>query len=224
MDQEPDSTTEITADSPPKPVIPPPDLSRPPPPPPSPLESMAKSSPPPLASAGNPAARVNLHPPLEEGAESPAKGLAPFNTRITAAALDIVVAMVIAIGLAFILPGFASRLAGLTGLAYLITRDSLPFLGGQSVGKKAMKLKAVTLDGKSLVNNWEAAVIRNGVLIIPFFGLVELFILLTREDKPERGRRLGDEWAKTKVIIEQKPPVPEPGEAISESPADAHSR
>jgi hypothetical protein len=37
--------------------------------------------------------------------------------------------------------------------------------------------------------------------------LVELFVLLTREDKPERGRRLGDEWAKTKVIVEIKPQV-----------------
>ncbi len=207
MDQEPENTTEITADSLPKPVIPPPDLSRPPPPP-SPLESMPKSSPPPLASGGNEAARVNLRGAPDQD-ESPATGLAPFNTRITAAAIDIVVAMGITIGLTFILPGFASRLAGLTGIAYLITRDSLPFLGGQSVGKKAMKLRAVTLEGKSLVNNWEAALIRNGVLIIPFFGLVELFILLTREDKPERGRRLGDEWAKTQVILEPKPPAPE---------------
>ena len=142
-----------------------------------------------------------------EDDESPATGLAPFNTRITAAALDIVVAMGVTIGLMLILPGFADRLGWLIGVAYLITRDSLPFLGGQSVGKKAMKLKAVTLDGQSLVSNWQAALIRNGVLIIPFFGLVELFILLTREDKPERGRRLGDEWAKTQVIPEPKPPA-----------------
>ena len=82
-----------------------------------------------------------------------------------------------------------------------MTRDSLPFLGGQSVGKKAMKLRVVTQQGASLVNNWEAALIRNAVLAIPLFGFVELIILLTREDKPERGLRLGDEWAKTKVII-----------------------
>ena len=207
MDQEPDNATEITPENPPKPVIPPPDLSRPAPPPPSPLESLPKS-PPPSVSAGNPEARVNLRDPLEDGG-SLAKGLAPFNTRITAAAIDIIVALGITIGLTFLLPGFATKLASLTGIAYMVTRDSLSFLGGQSVGKKAMKLRAVTLDGKSLVNNWEAALIRNGVLIIPLFGLVELFILLTREDKPERGRRLGDEWAKTQVIVEIKPPAPE---------------
>jgi len=137
--------------------------------------------------------------------ESPGLGLAPFNTRATAALIDSVVAAGIMFGLSVILPGFAVKLAWLTGMAYLVTRDSLPFLGGQSIGKKAMKLKVTTLDGKSLVSNWEAALIRNGVLVIPFFGLVELFILLTREDKPERGRRLGDEWAKTRVIIEEKP-------------------
>lgn len=137
---------------------------------------------------------------------SPAAGLASFNARVTAAVIDMVVASGIAIGLAFILPGFADRLAWLAGIAYLVTRDSLPFLGGQSVGKKAMKLRAVTLDGESLVGNWEAALVRNGVLAIPLFAFVELFILLTREDKPGRGRRLGDEWAKTKVIIEETQP------------------
>ncbi len=207
MDEQPDNAPEITPVSPPKPVIPPPDLSRPPPPPPSPLDSLPRSSPP-LGSEGNAAAKVNLHTGLAEDT-SPVSGLAPFGSRITAAVLDIVVAMGITTGLMFILPGFADRLAWLTGLGYLITRDSLPFLGGQSVGKKAMKLRVVTLDGQSLVSNWPAALIRNGVLIIPFFGLVELFILLTREEKPERGRRLGDEWAKTQVILEPKPPVAE---------------
>lgn len=204
MDQEPNHTP----DNPPKPVIPPPDLSRPPPPPPSPLEGMPKSSPPPLASAGKSAAKVNLAGLREEGT-APAKGLASLNIRITAAAIDMVVALGISVGLVLILPAFAGKLAGLIGIAYLVLRDSLAFLGGQSVGKKAMKLKAVTLDGKSLVSNWEAALVRNGVLIIPFFGLVELFILLNREDKPERGRRLGDEWAKTQVIVEPRPLVSE---------------
>ena len=74
----------------------------------------------------------------------------------------------------WILPGFAAPVAWLLGIGYFVSRDSLPFLGGQSVGKKAMKLKAVTMEGKSLVGNWEAALIRNGVLVIPFFVLVEL--------------------------------------------------
>ncbi len=82
------------------------------------------------------------------------------------------------------------------GAAYFITRDGLPFLEGQSVGKKAMGLRAVTEDGLPLTNNWAATVLRNVVLFIPFFGLVELIVMLTNVDK----QRLGDQWAKTRVI------------------------
>ncbi len=208
MDEEPNNESGSKPTGPAKPVIPPPVFKRPPPPPTSPLEVLPKSSPNPSpAAGGNAAARVKLGGVLtEDEVETPATRIALFNTRITAAVIDLLVAMGITIGLVFILP---EKVAWLIGIAYVVTRDSLPFLGGQSVGKKAMKIRAVTLDGKSLVGNWEAALIRNGVLIIPLFGLVELFILLTREDKPDRGHRLGDEWAKTQVINEPKPPAPE---------------
>lgn len=183
------------------PPIPPPVLSSVPPPPPSPLDAMHRSN---QASRGE--ARVvdgpvklNVHDVAEDEDEA-VPDRVTFNTRAIAAVIDWVLATGIYIALIMILPGFASKLAWLVAIAYIITRDSLPFLGGQSVGKKAMKIKAVTLDGKPLTGNWEAALIRNGVLLIPFFGLIEVFILLTREDKPERGRRLGDEWAKTKVV------------------------
>lgn len=134
-----------------------------------------------------------------------APGTVSFNTRAIAAVIDAVISTGITILLYIILPGFAEKLAWMTGAAYLLVRDSLPFLGGQSVGKKAMKIQVVTLEGKSLVSDWQTAIIRNGPLIIPLFAFVELYILLNREEKPERGRRLGDEWAKTKVIVERKP-------------------
>jgi uncharacterized RDD family membrane protein YckC len=82
------------------------------------------------------------------------------------------------------------------GLAYMVTRDALPFLDGQSVGKKVLKLRAVTNEGEPLTNNWNQGIIRNVVLIIPFFPLVELIVWLTNAEK----KRLGDQWAKTKVI------------------------
>jgi len=84
----------------------------------------------------------------------------------------------------------------IAGFAYFITRDSLPFLDGQSIGKKAMKIRAVTEDGAPLTNNYGPCIIRNIVLMIPFFPLIELIVLLTNEKK----QRLGDQWAKTKVI------------------------
>jgi uncharacterized RDD family membrane protein YckC len=84
----------------------------------------------------------------------------------------------------------------IAGIAYGLTRDSLPFLDGQSIGKKAMGLRAVTEDGQPLTGNWSPGIIRNIVLWIPLFPLVELIVLLTNEN----GLRLGDQWAKTKVI------------------------
>lgn len=84
----------------------------------------------------------------------------------------------------------------LAGAAYILTRDGLPFLDGQSVGKKAMNIRAVTLDGQPLTNNWSPVLIRNVVLFIPLFPLIELIVLLTNANK----QRLGDQWGKTKVI------------------------
>ena len=174
---------------------PPPDLPKPAIPPPS-LPPVPEPALPPVSSA--PPVQVQVREDRDEEVES---GLAPFNTRMIAAIIDVLISAGLQIAVSMILPGFMSRTAWLIGAAYLVTRDSLPFLGGQSVGKKAMHLRAVTLDGKPLTGNWEPGLIRSAVLMIPFFALVEIFILLTREGKPDQGRRLGDEWAKTKVIV-----------------------
>lgn len=184
-------------------VIPPPDLPQASPPPDLPHPPLERREPAPPVSASPPRTGANVGAAAAHADQeaSEAGSLVPFNTRIIAALIDVVVVIGLQISVAWILPGFASRLAWLIGVAYLVTRDSLPFLGGQSVGKKAMKLKVVTVDDKPLTGNWEAALIRNGVLLIPLFGFIELFILLTREDKPGRGLRLGDEWAKTRVIL-----------------------
>lgn len=141
----------------------------------------------------------------EKEEDDAAEKIAPFNTRIAAAAIDMVIAFGLHLAVLIIFPAVMSKIGWLLGIAYIITRDSLPFLGGQSVGKKAMKIKAVTLDGHSLAGNWEKGLIRNGVLAIPFFPFIELFVLLSREDKPGHGVRLGDEWAKTKVIVVREP-------------------
>jgi uncharacterized RDD family membrane protein YckC len=161
---------------------------------------------------GDASARVNLRKASAEAEEDEDAGeeLASFNSRFMAGVIDLVVASGLAIGLMILLPSILDSLGKLVGVAYMVTRDSLPFLGGQSVGKKAMKIRALTQDGKVLTGNWEASLIRSGVLIIPFFAFLELYILLTREEKPEQGYRLGDEWAKTKVIVEK--PVESPNE------------
>lgn len=94
---------------------------------------------------------------------------------------------------------FVPFVGWIAGIAYILTRDGLPFLDGQSVGKKAMNIRAVTADGQPLTNNWGPAIIRNIVLFIPLFPLIELIVMLTNPNK----LRLGDQWAKTKVISTQ---------------------
>ncbi len=211
MDQDPAPDTEKKPDALPKPSIPPPDLSKRPPPPPSPMDSLPRSTP--SSMPAEPAVKVKIRVAGDAaGEEIPVDGLAPFNPRVVAVIIDSLVGLGVTLACIWILPGLLEWIGQLAGLAYFVTRDSLPFLGGQSVGKKAMKLKVTTLEGASLSGNWGAALIRNGILVIPFVALVELYILLTRENGPDRGRRLGDEWAKTRVIVDVKPVEPEEAE------------
>lgn len=87
----------------------------------------------------------------------------------------------------------------LAGAAYLLTRDALPFLDGQSIGKKVMKTRAVDMNGQPLTENWQSSILRNILFLIPFLSaLLELIILVTSKDK----LRLGDQWAKTQVIVD----------------------
>ena len=115
--------------------------------------------------------------------------LASVGERIGAIAIDIALMIVV---------GLIPILGIVINIAYFLTKDCLPFLNGQSIGKKALKIKAVTEDGQSLSGNWGAGIVRNVVMYIPFFGLVELIMLIVNKDKGMQ--RLGDQWAKTKVI------------------------
>ncbi len=121
---------------------------------------------------------------------------ASLGARVGAYLIDVVLAIVVAM----ILGKISGILGNIVLIGYFLTRDSLPFLDGQSIGKKALKIKAVTEEGATLSGNWNPGLIRNAVLFIPFFPLVELIIMLINKDKPGGLRRLGDQWAKTKVV------------------------
>ena len=127
---------------------------------------------------------------------------AALGTRLLATFLDAVVALGLALSVQLLDPfiKIGDQLSWVVLGCYIISRDSLSFLQGQSVGKKAMKLQAVTMEGVSLKGNWRSGLIRNAVLIIPLFALVELIVLLIRQDYPKPLLRLGDEWARTRVI------------------------
>ncbi len=107
--------------------------------------------------------------------------------RILAYIIDVVIIVAVS---------FVPIIGWIAGAIYSLTRDALPFLDGQSIGKKAMNIRAVTEDGLPLTNNWGPALIRNVVLLIPLFPLVELIVMLTNDKK----QRLGDQWAKTRVV------------------------
>ncbi len=84
----------------------------------------------------------------------------------------------------------------LIGIAYMLTKDALPFLEGQSVGKKLMKLRVVDDEtGAAITNDYGKAVIRALSLMIPLFNIVDALMVFGDDRK-----RFGDKWAKTKVI------------------------
>ena len=126
---------------------------------------------------------------IDQPADISQRQLATDGNRILAYLIDVL----ITIGVSFV-----PAVGWIAGSLYYLTRDGLPFLNGQSVGKRAMGIRAVTTDGASLSNNWGPALIRNIVLFIPVFPLVELIVMLTNPNK----QRLGDQWAHTKVVVE----------------------
>lgn len=136
----------------------------------------------------------------EESSQPPsldsAKGVeADFMKRFLGAFIDgVIIAIVITV--------IGGMLGLVISMVLWLIRDSLPFLDGQSVGKKLMKTKAVKEDGSSLSGDWTTGAIRNITMAIPYGlgGIVELIVLLTRSGSPQAGVRLGDGFAKTKVI------------------------
>ena len=196
----PPSLRKGPAEPPPPSVIsgssspPPPSLSTTPPPPPPPSASASPAGP----------IKVRVKPDGPDGEDdgtSEGGPLVSLGTRVGAVLIDYAVAFGLYLVAVFVLPGFLDSAASLLAAAYIVLRDGLPFLNGQSVGKTAMKIRAVTRDGQSLAGNWQPAVVRNvALLLFPVFPLIELIVLLTREDKPDQGVRLGDEWAKTMVV------------------------
>ncbi len=166
-----------------------PDL--PPPPPPA-------ATPPPVEKAA-PAASTSADG--EEEAPKPGAEAA-FDTRVIATIIDCFVCMGIAIIIDVLLPAV---LGYLVATAYILSRDALPFLEGQSLGKRLMKIRAVDTAGNRLTGNWQASIVRNIPLAIPFFGFVEAYILYQKKEKGEPLLRLGDEWGKTKVVTSAHP-------------------
>ncbi len=125
------------------------------------------------------------------------------NNRILAALIDGVMSYVI---------GFIPVIGAIAGAVYMLLKDGL--FEGQSVGKKVMKMQVITEnDAKA---DFAVSARRNvifaipiAVMIIPILGwiiapILSLVIVIIEflkiKDDP-KGRRRGDNWAGTQVIM-----------------------
>ncbi len=87
----------------------------------------------------------------------------------------------------------------LIALAYCFTKDALPFLKGQSLGKKALGIRVVKDGtGGDITGDYAASAVRQVPLMIPVLNLVDSLMVFSA-----RGRRFGDRWAKTVVVLER---------------------
>ncbi|MBI3941033.1 MAG: RDD family protein [Acidobacteria bacterium] len=91
----------------------------------------------------------------------------------------------------------------LVSLAYGLTKDALPFLNGQSIGKKAMRIRVVReTTQQPITGDFTTAVIRQVSLMIPLFNIVDACMVFSES---RNRRRFGDRWAKTLVIRDPAP-------------------
>ena len=81
-------------------------------------------------------------------------------------------------------------------LVYLLVKDALPFLNGQSLGKKAMSIRVIDNNTASIITNeYGKAISREIIQWIPLLNLVDAIMVFS-----SGGRRLGDKWADTYVV------------------------
>lgn len=92
----------------------------------------------------------------------------------------------------------AAGIGIILGVAYFLTKDSLPFFEGQSLGKRLLKIKVIDTDtSKPIVNRYDTCAIRNVSLLIPIFQFVDALMVFSSD-----RRRFGDQWARTIVVKE----------------------
>ncbi len=126
---------------------------------------------------------------VEKSEESLMWEKVPVSERILAGLVDLVVVAVLSL---------FPRIGWLFGLIYLLSKDSLSFLNGQSFGKKLFNLRTVALPHYASLSGWpEKSVIRGLVLLIPVLNIIDLYYLITQKV------RIADRWAETRVIKNQ---------------------
>ena len=173
-----------------------------------PLGTTPPGTTPPGTPVDDPARQGEPPPPA-----APPAGTTPDTlTRFVAFLIDAVAVAVI---------GMVPVIGGLVGIAYVLFRDGLDieYLRGRSLGKTLMKLTVVRADGRpmdlaaSAQRNWPLVfgsltqillfIPVIGWILIPFViiaGVVFVIIEIVRVLTNPEGRRLGDDYARTRVV------------------------
>ena len=147
----------------------------------------------------DPAAVIEKSPfPLDQ--------LAQLDSRLFAQLIDGVITYLIIFAVFFPLaaigPGFLNTVGLLLGLSYFLLADGLP--GGQSLGKRVMKIKVLDEHGRPC--NFGQSFLRN---LTAFLGILDWAFIFGVEH-----RRLGDRAANTWVVRKDYSPQHSEGEMV----------
>jgi len=113
----------------------------------------------------------------------------PLSERLMAGLVDIVIAVLLSL---------FPKIGWMFGVIYLLAKDSLSFLNGQSFGKKIFNLRTIALPHYASLSGWpEKSIIRGLVQVIPVLNIIDLYYLITKKV------RIADKWAETRVIRNQ---------------------
>lgn len=116
-----------------------------------------------------------------------------FNARPAQRLSAVLIDLLIAGSMAYLLP-----IAGpVLSVIYFLTKDALPFLNGQSLGKRFVGIKVVNDNQEPIINNYSASIIRSVTLAIPILNVLDILSLLMNQRK-----RWGDKLAHTRVVNE----------------------
>ena len=125
---------------------------------------------------------------------------ASAGARLVAMIVDITVAYAPPLLLGYLMGLKALQAGMMLSLVYTLTKDAIPGLNGQSIGKRAVHIRVVDIEtGKPITNDYGTSAIRVISMMLPFYNLVDALMVLIDKD----GRRYGDKWAKTIVVNEK---------------------
>ena len=136
-------------------------------------------------------------PPTEEADLPP---LAPLGRRIAAGLVDLVPTVLLVYPLARLLGGWGFVLGMLLACGYFAVLEAHD---GRSLGKRALHLRVLQLDGRPCTRL--GAVLRNGFRVIDAFPGIYAVALVSIAGS-RRRQRIGDQAAGTSVFCEASTP------------------